>query len=389
MRPREARLGWSGRLEAGRATGRQGLRARACADGKPTPRYPDAGRLTLCNTPSLSPSLQVARGLVLPLTVLLASVLLKTMPPPSTLVAVALVCAGFFYGITPSAASPTNASSNTQLGIVYGVLSAATIAVHAILVKWSMRHVAVKDMDATYVTNIAYLTNLLSALGLFPILILTGEVWQWPALVANEDGSLWTFLVGSLITVRPPSPLLLMPSCAPSRDAADTLLWLTPCSPNVTGHVRLLHLHGRPPVHHRHLARHAHVLVGASPLAPARGSRALTPRSPTLTPLRSPPRATRSQAVRSVLQTFLGIAVFGDVLTMCVSRLALRPSLAPPLPFSLANLLPSPASHPSPQPARHLARLHHRRLGPVRLLQSDGPAPARAVFGRESRRGGS
>lgn len=100
-----------------------------------------------------SPLTQVARGLVLPLTVLLASLLLKSMPPPSTLVAVALVVIGFFYGITPSAASPTNASSNTHLGIVYGVASAAMIAVHAILVKWSMRNVDVKEMDATYVTK--------------------------------------------------------------------------------------------------------------------------------------------------------------------------------------------------------------------------------------------
>jgi GDP-fucose transporter C1 len=122
------------------------------------------------------------------------------MPPRSTLVAVGLVCAGFFYGITPSAASPTNERTNTKLGIIYGVLSAGMIAVHAILVKWSMRNVAVKDMDASYVTNIAYLTNLLSALGLFPILILTGEVARWPALFANEDGTLGTFLIGSLIT---------------------------------------------------------------------------------------------------------------------------------------------------------------------------------------------
>lgn len=196
--------------------------------------------------------MQVARGLVLPLTVLLASLLLKSMPPPSTLVAVALVVIGFFYGITPSAASPTNASSNTHLGIVYGVASAAMIAVHAILVKWSMRNVDVKEMDATYVTkyvplsflflslppppllalllfafvpfvrgpitytppppslpgfnSIAYLTNLLSALGLFPILILTGEVFRWKSLLTNEDGQLGTFLIGSLITVRSPFP---------------------------------------------------------------------------------------------------------------------------------------------------------------------------------------
>lgn len=90
------------------------------------------------------------------------------MPPPSTLIAVALVVIGFFYGITPSAASPTNASSNTHLGILYGVASAAMIAVHAILVKWSMRNVDVKEMDATYVTKYVPL----SLPSFFPYLLL-------------------------------------------------------------------------------------------------------------------------------------------------------------------------------------------------------------------------
>ena len=67
------------------------------------------------------------------------------------MVCCSLVTIGFLYGITPKAASATNERGNTQLGIVYGVVSAVMIAVHAILVKWSLRKVDVKDMDATYV----------------------------------------------------------------------------------------------------------------------------------------------------------------------------------------------------------------------------------------------
>jgi hypothetical protein len=124
------------------------------------------------------------------------------MPPKSTIVCCILVTIGFGYGVTPSAASPTNDRGNSKLGIIFGVLSAVMIAVHAILVKWSMRKVAIKDMDSTFVVkyvfypirnrswgrfqvsarltegrllssflSLAYLTNLGSAILLFPVLV--------------------------------------------------------------------------------------------------------------------------------------------------------------------------------------------------------------------------
>ncbi|CDZ96159.1 GDP-fucose transporter [Phaffia rhodozyma] len=143
---------------------------------------------------------QIARGMVLPLTIALSSALLRQLPPHMTTFCCVLVSIGFFYGITPSAASPTNEDTNTHLGILYGFVSALMIAIHAILVKWSMRHVDIKDMNAGVVTNLAYLTNLLSAALLFPILILNGEIWLWKDLINNTDGSLGTFLIGSFVT---------------------------------------------------------------------------------------------------------------------------------------------------------------------------------------------
>ncbi|KAL7412463.1 hypothetical protein BDY24DRAFT_392988 [Mrakia frigida] len=203
---------------------------------------------TLCLMVVDASYFQIARGLVLPLTVFLASLLLRQRPPTSTIVCCSLVTIGFLYGITPKAASPTNDRGNTQLGIVYGVVSAVMIAVHAILVKWSLRKVDVKDMDATYVINLAYLTNLMSAVLLFPVLILLGEVWEWKALLTNETGTLKTFLVGSAVT--------------------GTFGFFI-CMAG------LLSITVTSPVSHMF-----------------------------------------SSAVRSVLQTFLGIAVFGDVLTV-------------------------------------------------------------------------
>lgn len=75
------------------------------------------------------------------------------MPPKSTVVCCILVTVGFVYGITPSAASVTNERGNSQLGIIFGVLSAVMIAVHAILVKWSMRKVDIKDIDSTFIVK--------------------------------------------------------------------------------------------------------------------------------------------------------------------------------------------------------------------------------------------
>jgi hypothetical protein len=75
------------------------------------------------------------------------------MPPKSTITCCILVTIGFGYGVTPSAASSTNNQGNSRLGIIFGVLSAVMIALHAILVKWSMRKVAIKDIDSTFVVK--------------------------------------------------------------------------------------------------------------------------------------------------------------------------------------------------------------------------------------------
>lgn len=109
---------------------------------------------------------QVARGLVLPFTVLFSFVFLKQASSFKVILACGLVCLGFVSGmILPAAATPTNV---TLLGIFYGFLSSVTTAIHAIIIKKS--HNIVKST-----LDLAYYNNLLSSIGLLPLVWMNGE----------------------------------------------------------------------------------------------------------------------------------------------------------------------------------------------------------------------
>ncbi|KAG8835832.1 hypothetical protein FRC17_000796 [Serendipita sp. 399] len=147
---------------------------------------------------------QVARGLVLPLTVVLSLIFLKASRPTlRVLTACAIVTVGFFVGVildgSPNTKNP-NQKQNGLLGIAFGLLSSLTTASHAIVIK---RSLPVVNGDAI---ELAWYSNVLSSALLIPVIWLVGEGNGVIGLVSSPiyvDGNLsilGRFLWGSLVT---------------------------------------------------------------------------------------------------------------------------------------------------------------------------------------------
>lgn len=130
---------------------------------------------------------QIARGLVLPFTTLLSYIILKQTQSRPLLLAIGIVCLGFMAGVS------TENLSVSGIGIMLGVLSSATTAGHAIVVKRSLPIVNGSAMD------LAYYSNFLSAFIMAPAAVLaeTGSILQ---MFAAGGQPLRTFWIGGLVT---------------------------------------------------------------------------------------------------------------------------------------------------------------------------------------------
>jgi drug/metabolite transporter (DMT)-like permease len=133
---------------------------------------------------------QVARALVLPFTVVLSRTFLGTAFSVPVLAACAVVFVGFVVGLQgelhPSAP-----------GVLLGVASSVTTALHAIIIKRSLAAVDGRTLD------LAYYNNVLSAVLLLPAVVVVGETRLLldTALLRISP----TFLWGTLLAVRDPT----------------------------------------------------------------------------------------------------------------------------------------------------------------------------------------
>lgn len=195
-----------------------------------------------------------------------------------------LVTLGFLIGVLPASffgssslassfqifSSSSSTTSSPTVSLVYGILSSLFIAVHAVLIKSSMPHVDGSTL------KLAWWTNAGSALALVPCILFSGEIvhlralvddirlgemteeWEWRTFVWGSaiTGIFGFFLcVAGLLSIKVTSPITHMFS---SVSRFVTLYWLI---------------------------------------------------------LRCIP----AQAAKGVLQTLLGIWIFNDILTTCVS----------------------------------------------------------------------
>ena len=162
---------------------------------------------------------QVARGLTLPMTVVLSSFMTGEKPTMGTIASCGLVTWGFTYAFLPApflsstvssaevavleSAAGSAATSSVlmdgkeapMLGMIFGVLSAMMVAIHAVLVKAALKSVDNKTMD------LAYWQNALSALALIPGIVISGELGGLWSLVTGEEGDRGAFVAGSVLTV--------------------------------------------------------------------------------------------------------------------------------------------------------------------------------------------
>lgn len=140
---------------------------------------------------------QVARGLVLPFTVLTSFIALHSRPSLHILVACAVVTLGFFIGVL------LDGTPISLVGVFFGVTSSAITASHSVVIKRSL------DIVKGSALALSWYTNLLSAIVLLPLLLLIGEGPDVVKLLLGVDellvkadvmSPLTTFLWGSLIT---------------------------------------------------------------------------------------------------------------------------------------------------------------------------------------------
>ncbi|KAH8099349.1 hypothetical protein BXZ70DRAFT_1009162 [Cristinia sonorae] len=139
---------------------------------------------------------QIARGLVLPLTIMVSSLVTRGLPSFRVILAAVIVTFGFLVGVAPQSLPAVDQlrSAPSLVAIIYGVLSSVFIAVHAVLIKSSLPH----TQNSTI--QLAYWQNLGSAILLAPFILFQGELYKLQDLVASTEWDGRVFFWGSLIT---------------------------------------------------------------------------------------------------------------------------------------------------------------------------------------------
>jgi solute carrier family 35 (GDP-fucose transporter), member C1 len=139
---------------------------------------------------------QVARGLVLPLTVCTSFLFLHTRPSIAILFSCSIVTLGFFIGVFFDGAQVS------LLGVFFGVGSSMITAVHAVIIKKGL------ELVNGNAIHFSWYANLMSTVVLGPLVFLAGEGGAVYDLLFGEDtmGSggftaMRTFIWGSIIAV--------------------------------------------------------------------------------------------------------------------------------------------------------------------------------------------
>jgi GDP-fucose transporter C1 len=150
---------------------------------------------TLCLREVEASFFQIARGLVLPLTIVVSSIHTRVSPSRKVLLAAAVVTFGFMLGVAPSSNVLLPASSvPSPLSLFYGVLSSVFIALHAVLIKKSLPYCNNSTIE------LAWWTNAGSAAMVFPFVLLNGELSTLRILSQSDEWKWSVFLWGTVIT---------------------------------------------------------------------------------------------------------------------------------------------------------------------------------------------
>ena len=115
---------------------------------------------TLCLRDVDASFFQIARGMVLPMTIAASSMSTRTTPSVRVLAAAGIVTMGFLLGISPASLMPSRfAPANAQstsvsfISLIYGLMSSLFIAVHSVLIKYTGNDIL------NYIPAMAFLLN--------------------------------------------------------------------------------------------------------------------------------------------------------------------------------------------------------------------------------------
>jgi solute carrier family 35 (GDP-fucose transporter), member C1 len=137
---------------------------------------------------------QIARGLVLPLTIAVSCTFSRSTPSGRVLIAAGIVTSGFMWGVVPSSASLPATSIPSTLSLFYGVLSSLFIAFHAVLIKSSLPYCNNSTIELAWWTNVG------SAILILPFVLLRQEPSKIFELAQTDTWDWGVFFWGSLVT---------------------------------------------------------------------------------------------------------------------------------------------------------------------------------------------
>ncbi|KAH8895292.1 hypothetical protein GQ53DRAFT_779429 [Thozetella sp. PMI_491] len=135
---------------------------------------------------------QVARGLLLPFTLILSLMMLQPRPyyPPASLVGCAMVMAGFAGGMM----TDYNQMLTSGRGVLLGVISSFTTAVESVVVK----HFLGKSNEGMW--QMVWMSNAMAVLFYMPLLSFSGELRETGVLFADAPTERSKFLASAMLT---------------------------------------------------------------------------------------------------------------------------------------------------------------------------------------------
>jgi solute carrier family 35 (GDP-fucose transporter), member C1 len=136
---------------------------------------------------------QIARGLVLPLTIAVVAITGRKAPALPVVSCATIVMFGFFLGVSRSADLPER-SVPGPLALFYGFLSSLAIATHAVLIKSSLPYV---DGSST---KLCYWQNIGAGALLGVVTLLKGEAADFLAMARSGTWDWTTFAWGNFVT---------------------------------------------------------------------------------------------------------------------------------------------------------------------------------------------
>ncbi|KAF8323807.1 hypothetical protein DL93DRAFT_20412 [Clavulina sp. PMI_390] len=139
---------------------------------------------------------QIARGLLLPITIFVSAIMTRKAPRRNVNLAAAIVSIGFMIGVSPSSnfnsRNPFQSVANT--GLIYGISSSFLTAIHAVMGKTQVSR-------KVPIVQLAYNNNLLCSCLLLPFVFMNGELSKLRDLMMNaENGEFRVFFTGALVT---------------------------------------------------------------------------------------------------------------------------------------------------------------------------------------------